>query len=218
MKYLIINADDFGYSKVFNKKILELIKENFVTSTSVMIDWINEEQSDQVEKLISLSKTHILSVGLHMDFKNTDFASEIQRQYDKFVEIFKFKPGFLDIHKSTYFKDGYKFIQEFCIANKLPCRNHGKYGDAFMLDGVLTTKYPVFSGTDNNLEEIEKWLESFENEYYQITFHPGYYDPNSKSSLNKEREADTEKIIKLNSMLEKYDVKLANYLDLVMSK
>ena len=55
MKYLIINADDFGYSEVFNEKILELIEEGFVSSTSVMVDWMDENQKKQIEKLIELS-------------------------------------------------------------------------------------------------------------------------------------------------------------------
>ncbi len=68
MKNLIINADDFGYSKVFNQKILELIEKDFVTSTSVMVECIDGEQRRQVEKLIELSNTHNVSVGLHIDF------------------------------------------------------------------------------------------------------------------------------------------------------
>jgi len=50
---LIINADDFGYSKLFNKMILELIAEKAVTSTSVMIDELDFEQKEQTKKLIS---------------------------------------------------------------------------------------------------------------------------------------------------------------------
>lgn len=43
MKYLIINSDEFGYSQIFNKFILNLIEKNLLTSTTIMINWIIEE-------------------------------------------------------------------------------------------------------------------------------------------------------------------------------
>lgn len=47
--------------------------------------------------------------------------------------------------------------------------------------------------------------------------HPGYYDSESKSSLNKEREVDADNIKKVISVLDKYNIKLANFLDLAAS-
>ena len=70
---LIINADDFGFRPLFNKMILELIEEEAVTSTSVMVDEIDFEQKEQVKKLIQLAKKHHLSIGLHVYFKSTNF-------------------------------------------------------------------------------------------------------------------------------------------------
>jgi hypothetical protein len=52
MKYLILNADDFGMSKVFNEVILNLIKDNKVTSTSVMVNDVTDEMNEQIDKLI----------------------------------------------------------------------------------------------------------------------------------------------------------------------
>ena len=48
---LIINADDFGYSKVFNEKILDLLEKDFIKSTTVLVNWITDEQKEQIQRL-----------------------------------------------------------------------------------------------------------------------------------------------------------------------
>ncbi|MCK5061072.1 DUF4202 family protein [Candidatus Parcubacteria bacterium] len=211
MKYLIINADDFGYSKLFNKKILELIEKDFVSSTSVMVESINDDQNEQVLKLIELTKNHNVSVGLHVDFKSTDFDEEIKRQYDVFVDLFGFKPVHIDIHKSTYLQDGYPRIIEFSKENKIPCKNLGV--EPFT---EFMTKDIIFDGTNLDFSEIEKWFTTLKDgEYYTAIFHPGIYDPDSKSSFNEIREVDAKNIVKLNKIFDKHDVKLISYSDFI---
>ncbi len=48
---LIINADDFGYSKVFNAKMLDLIEKGATKSVTVLVDRLNAEQGEQVFRL-----------------------------------------------------------------------------------------------------------------------------------------------------------------------
>ena len=214
MKYLIINADDFGYSKVFNKKILELIEKDFVSSTSVMVESIDDEQKDQVLRLIDLSKSHNVSVGLYVDFKSTDFDEEIKRQHDIFVDLFGFKPVHIDIHKNTYLNDGYPHIIKFSKVNKIPCKNLGV--EPFT---EFMTKDIIFDGTNRDFSEIEEWLSTLKDgEYYTAIFHPGVYDPDSKSSFNEIREVDAENIVKLNKVFDKYDIKLVSYSDFIKTK
>ncbi len=43
MKKIIINADDFGYSYIFNKSILDLIKKKLISSTTVMVNYITKK-------------------------------------------------------------------------------------------------------------------------------------------------------------------------------
>lgn len=58
-------------------------------------------------------------------------------------------------------------------------------------------------------------IESLEdNESYEILFHPGTYDENCKSSLNKKREEDIEKIKIVNSLLKENNIKLISFNDL----
>lgn len=215
MKKLIITADDFGYSKLFNKMILELIEEKSVRSTSVMVDEIDSKQKEQLESLIKLSQNNFVSTGLHVYFKNTNFSEEIERQFKKFVNIFGFKPSHIDIHKLDYLDDGYPLIQEFCKQKNLPCKNLSKYNKNIMdFDWLITTQTPDFSGTGKSFDEIDTWIKSIKDNFSIITFHPGYYDPESLSGLNKEREKDAENIRKIIENLWEYNVELVNFYDL----
>lgn len=211
MKYLIINADDFGYSKIFNASILALIKNGLISSTTVMVNWITDKQAEQVSELSALTKSHNLSIGLHLEFSDDNFKPEIERQYGRFFSIFGFKPSHIDLHKSTFLKEAHPIIMEFCKEKNLPCRNH-KIG----VVGVVKTQNEVLSGTGMSFDELKATVETFrDSESYEILFHPGSYDPNCKSSLNKERELDMKKIEKINPFLKENNIKLISYIDLV---
>lgn len=210
MKHLIINADDFGYSKIFNAEILRLLKNGLISSTTAMVNRINNDQSAQVKELIDLNQSHNISVGLHLEFSDNNFKSELHRQYEIFLSIFKFKPSHLDIHKSTHLKESHLFLMDFCKEKNLPCRNH-KIG---VVD-VLKTQNEALSGTNMSFNELKSALENFrDGESYEILFHPGAYDPNSKSSLNKEREDDVRKIEGIFPFLKENNIRLINYNEL----
>lgn len=202
MKYLIINADDFGYSKLFNQKILELLERGLLTSTSVMIDWIDEVQGRQVRRLKEITKSSDISVGLHTEFKNEDFKEQIQEQFKKFTTIFGFEPHYIDIHKSTYLDNGYLAIMQFCVEKNIPCKNHNLVGPK-----VMTTDGTTFKATGEDFESITRWLGSLvDNKTYLIQFHPGIYDPESKSSFNEIREVDASYIEMLPAVLKQFNI------------
>lgn len=212
MKYLIINADDFGYSKVFNVKILELIRNRLISSTTVMVNWINDKQAEQVKELSTLTKFHNISVGLHLEFTNDNFHSETESQYAKFFSIFGFNPSHIDLHKFSHLEESYPIIMQFCKEKNIPCRNSTITNPA----DVKKTTNEVLNGTKMNFEELKSLISNLkDNESYEILFHPGTYDPDCKSSLNKQREKDVEKIKEINLLLKDNDIKLISYIDLV---
>lgn len=211
MKYLIINADDFGYSKIFNASILALIKNGLISSTTVMVNWINNEQADQISELSALTKYRNLSIGLHLEFSDDNFKSETERQYGRFFSIFGFKPSHIDLHKFAFLKEAHPVIMEFCKEKNLSCRNHKI--DVF---DIVTTQNEVINGTGMSFDEIKRTFEDFKDgESYEILFHPGSYDPNCKSSLNRERELDVKKIKEIIPLLKENNIKLINYIDLL---
>ena len=61
MSYLIINADDFGFSQGVNAAIIQAHEEGVLTSTSLMVS------GDAAQEAIALAKNHPhLAVGLHL--------------------------------------------------------------------------------------------------------------------------------------------------------
>jgi predicted glycoside hydrolase/deacetylase ChbG (UPF0249 family) len=212
MKYLIINADDFGYSKIFNPEILRLLKNGFISSTTVMINWVNDEQDAQIKELIELNQSHNISVGLHLEFNDNNFLPEIKRQHEAFVKTFGFEPSHIDLHKSTYLNDVDDIIATYCNENNLPSRNHG----VAKIKANASTNGEALSGTNLGFDELKSVIEKFKDgESYEILFHPGKYDPNCKSSLNKQREDDVKKIEEINSFLKKSNIKLINFKELI---
>jgi len=210
VKYLIINADDFGMSKVFNDVILDLIVKNIVRSTTVMVNRFTKNQKEQFDKLITLSKNKNLSIGLHLEFENNDYPSQIKSQYQKFKEILGFNPSHIDIHKVHSLMDSIPIVAKFCEEICVPLRNSG-----MVFEGVKSTFSEAFFGSIESFSNIEEWIKTFQDgKYYEILFHPGKYDSDCKSSLNKDRERDVEHIKKLNSILETNNIKLISYLDL----
>jgi len=209
-KYLIINADDFGMSPIFNEVILDLIKKGLICSITVMIDRVTDNQKEQINELIALSKNKNLSIGLHLEFKDSDYPSQIKSQYRKFKEIFGFNPSHIDIHKAHSLMDSFSDVAEFCRENHLPLRNSG-----VLYEGIKTTSAEAFFGSIADFEKIKEWIKTLEDEkYYEILFHPGKFDSSCKSSLNKDRERDVEHIKSLNQILEENNLKVVSYLDL----
>ena len=210
-KYLIINADDFGMSKIFNGVILDLIKNDLIHSTTVMINRFTDNQKEQFDELTVFSRNKNLSVGLHLEFKNSDYPSQIKSQYQKFEKVFGFNPSHVDIHKAHSFMDSFSDVAEFCRKNNLPLRNSG-----VLHEGIKTTSAEAFFGSIADFEKIKDWIKTFEDEkYYEILFHPGKFDSSCKSSLNKDRERDVEHIKNLNKILDEDNIKVVSYLDLV---
>ena len=209
-KYLIINADDFGMSQIFNEVILDLIKKDLIYSTTVMIDRVTDNQKKQFDELIALSKNKNLSVGLHLEFRYSDYPSQIKSQYNKFKEVLGFNPSHIDIHKAHSLMESFSDVAEFCRKNNLPLRNSG-----VLHEGIKTTSAEAFFGSIADFEKIEEWIKTFEDgKYYEILFHPGKFDFSCKSSLNKDRERDVEHIKNLNNILKENNIKVVSYLDL----
>jgi predicted glycoside hydrolase/deacetylase ChbG (UPF0249 family) len=197
---LIINADDFGLSKIFNSKILDLLEKGYARSTTVLVNRLDDNQKEQIEELIRLKDAKKISVGLHLDISREKPApAQIEEEYNRFVKIFGSAPSHLDIHK--YDKLGLTIIKKvdaFADAMNLPVRNHGTKMSA------KHTTYPAFhcSNWILELDEIKEFLSKMKDgTSCEIITHPGSYDPDSKSSLNEEREKDYQVIVDLQKFL-----------------
>jgi predicted glycoside hydrolase/deacetylase ChbG (UPF0249 family) len=215
MKKIIINADDFGISYKFNEVILDLLNRWFVKSATVMVDRIDyEKQKHQLKELFELHKSWKYSIWLHLEFLDKNFESEIRRQYDKFIDLLGFMPSHLDLHKLSFIDEAWIFIEKFCLENNMPCRNMW-----ILSEKVSMTSRRAFSWTDKDIGIIVDWaLKIEDNDIQEILFHPGKFDPECKSNLNKWRENDTENVKLFNEKFQELDIDLINYSDLVKLK
>lgn len=120
MRYLIVNADDFGQSDGVNRGIIECFERGVVTSASLMVRW------PAAEAAASYAKKHPeLSVGLHVDLGEwTNVAGswepiyevvsiedeiavreEVERQLEMFEELLGGTPSHLDSHQHVHLRE-----------------------------------------------------------------------------------------------------------------
>src|SRR5687768_10987641 len=109
-KFLIINADDFGYTDGVNRGIIEAHQKGVVTSTSLMVD---SRWSVEAAKLAK--KCSRLSVGLHFvatndegplfDLNNIQMVrDELDRQYQSFYDLTGQLPTHIDSHHHVHLR------------------------------------------------------------------------------------------------------------------
>ena len=148
-----------------------------------------------------------ISVGLHLEFLTENYYDEIEQQVEMFMDLFNFFPSHLDIHKPSGSEAESFAVEKFCLENDLPCRRI-----CSTLGNVKTTDKKYINGTEIEIDSLNDILEDLEeNNSYEILFHPGTYDPQCTSSLNKDRELDIEKIHYICLNAEIFDIKLINF-------
>ncbi|MGN0528741.1 MAG: ChbG/HpnK family deacetylase [Eubacterium sp.] len=93
-KYLIINADDFGYNSQQNSAIIELLENNLITSASLLT--VAPKAKDAVE----YSKESCIDVGVHLTI-NSDDENE---RWQSLSNTNSFKNGLPHNQKDLIFK------------------------------------------------------------------------------------------------------------------
>ncbi len=84
IKYLIINADDFGMSHEINRGVLKAIKKGIVKSVSLLPNFPGTKEA------ISIAKKNKLDVGLHINLTHSKSFTNPKKITDK-KGFFKFK-------------------------------------------------------------------------------------------------------------------------------
>ena len=116
MRYLIVNADDFGYSRSINRGILEAHDEGIVTSASLMV-----ERPGAAEGAEEARKRPQLDLGLHVEIDRWRVTrlprqgaarsaaavvrrvdADLQRQIERFRLLVGRDPSHLDSHQHRH--------------------------------------------------------------------------------------------------------------------
>ncbi|MGN0522884.1 MAG: ChbG/HpnK family deacetylase [Eubacterium sp.] len=93
-KYLIINADDFGYNSQQNSAIIELLENNLITSTSLLT--VAPNAKDAVE----FSGKSKIDVGVHLTINSDDE----NKKWQSLSNANSFKNGLPHNQKDLIFK------------------------------------------------------------------------------------------------------------------
>lgn len=185
MKYLIVNADDFGYSDSINRGIIEAHANGVITSTSVLVDRTAAKQAAELNKYPNLS------VGMHFEVKDfSNVAGELERQVAKFKEITGQMPTHIDTHKIHTSEPGFSpVVPDFCKMHNIPARQ---------LSGVnFIRSYMGFhTEGDVSVDQFKKAVDQATAEYNEIMTHPGYSDDylRGKSSYSDKRQEELKTI------------------------
>lgn len=117
MKYLVVNADDFGQSEGVNAGIVEAHRHGVVTSTSLMVRWPAAREAPERSRT-----SPGLGFGLHVDleewaYRNGEWVrlydvvadrspaaieAEVRRQLATFRALLRREPTHLDSHQHAH--------------------------------------------------------------------------------------------------------------------
>lgn len=198
MKFLIINADDFGYGGGVNRAIAQLHDRGVVTSAGLMVN-----TPSTAEAVALAAARPRLSLGLHVNFTNeaqrlVDFDDpevcrrELRRQFDHFVALTGRPPTHLDSHQHVHRREDCEpTFLELAEEHGLPLRERppvtfkgGFYGQ---------WEYGVSEPAKVSFEALTRILSTeVTRGIYELAVHPGYHDADATWVYHEDRQRELE--------------------------
>jgi len=194
MKYLIVNADDFGASHGINRGIQEAHQRGILTSTSLLVNAAGSREAAELSRTAPE-----LSVGLHADLGNELHATaadpgrrlrnELEKQFSRFEELMGRPPTHLDSHHNLH-RDtkALPAFLDLAIKHGLPLREHSpvRYFSKFYGQWGGQTHLEQIS-----VESLARMLETEIGEgLTELSCHPGYVEADYVTGYSVEREAE----------------------------
>ena len=228
---LILNADDFGYTKEINRGIMHGMRNGIITSTTVLTNC--EIDPSDCEELKSIQSTGIgihfnltlekpLTTGTSIQDNNgyfydrkkldfyklnlTDVEHEFRAQMNRFIELFHQTPDHIDSHHS---------IHDHPIILPITLKLMKEYNiPARRLSNV--TFVSNFFGQNATIHNLKEMLIHHKNlECIEIMTHPGYSDDilRSKSSYSDYRENELNILTshEIKTFIEQQGIELSYY-------
>jgi predicted glycoside hydrolase/deacetylase ChbG (UPF0249 family) len=193
---LVVNADDFGYSRGINRGIAEAHDRGIVTSTSLMVN------APQVAEAAALARTRpALSVGIHVNFTNegdrlvefTDPAAcraELERQLARFEALMGRPPTHLDSHQHVHRgRTPRPIFQE--VAARLGVHLRDEPPVAYKGGFYGQWEFGVSEPEKISVAFLSRMLrEEFTEGAYELCVHPGYFDEAASFVYHRDRELE----------------------------
>lgn len=195
MKKLIVNADDFGFSKGINNGIIESHVNGIVTSTSLMVK--GKAALHAVELAKNIPK---LGVGLHFQITKEEMIflrqikkitgvakiEDTKKEFIKQIELFKKLVGRLPDHIDGHHHVHklpriYPFIRKFAESNNIPLRDDVNFIDNF---------FAVKMVSDVSPKSLIKILKSLPDGISELMCHPAKDTMDFISSYSSQRKIE----------------------------
>ncbi|MDT0091530.1 carbohydrate deacetylase [Listeria marthii] len=201
---LIINADDFGFTRAINYGIIDAHNLGVLTSTTLMVTMPAFEHAVELSK-----QTPTLGIGLHLNltlgkpmtngaslvdetgemikpkFITPDYPyveeevyQEFKAQYQRFVQFMKKKPSHLDSHlfSTDIYQAAINAAKRLAEEVDIPLRNHDINGFEHV-EFMWEKPLEIPYGAYENLDYIYDYASSILcYDYVEIMTHPGYLD------------------------------------------
>lgn len=186
MRYLIVNADDFGACSGVNRGIVEAHRDGIVTSTSLMVGRPGCEEAAALA-----GECPDLGVGLHAVVDDVAEAAtccgELESQLDRFVELLGRPPTHLDSHHHVHARPdllpAFRKVADRC---DIPLRDYSAVRWYRRYYGQWSgTSHPEHVSARSLLDILKRETPDGVTE---LSCHPGRPDPALASSYAVERE------------------------------
>ncbi|NOV02148.1 carbohydrate deacetylase [Paenibacillus planticolens] len=204
MKYVIINADDFGISPSVNKGIIEAFQAGGITSTSLMVNMPGFEEA------IHLARMHPgLGVGLHFNLtygrpvsspgkipslvrqdgsfhpvnsactrEESDIETELNAQWHRFLAT-GLRPTHVDSHHHIHqnFPAVFRAMSHLAVKENIPMRR-SQTPHEDIHPSPLMTDHVLLDTYDKHdgLHQLLQYLHQLPEGTTEVMCHPGYID------------------------------------------
>jgi len=221
-KYLIVNADDFGYARGINQGILTAHAQGVILSTSLIVD-----APCAADAAMQARECPNLGVGLHFAATNEYMPlfdiedlglvrKELDRQYQRFYELLGARPTHLDSHHHIHLREQLKpLFQAWAEAHGLVLRGMGQvfYNGKFYGQWYDENWHPHAAPEYISFEGLEKILRSLPDSITELACHPGYVTHDLDSSYRVERAIELATLLdpRCLALMQELDIKLINF-------
>jgi predicted glycoside hydrolase/deacetylase ChbG (UPF0249 family) len=222
MKVLVVNADDFGYSRGINRGIAEAHDRGIVTATSLMVD------APRAEEAAALAAGRPgLSVGLHVNFTNegerlvefTDPAAcraDLLRQVARFERLLGRPPTHLDSHQHVHRGHTPRPIFRE-VAARLGVHLRDEPPVAYKGGFYGQWEFGVSEPEKIGVAFLARMLrEEVTGGAYELCCHPGYFDEEASFVYHRDREVELATLTNpgLRALLGELGIRLTGWRDL----
>jgi chitin disaccharide deacetylase len=196
LKFVIINADDFGYTRGINRGIAEAHRSGVVTSATLIVNGLATEEAVRMARDLPG-----LSLGLHVNFTNeaqrlVEFddakvaSAEMRRQLDRFVSLLGRLPSHLDSHQHVHRHPARRPIfEQLAAEHGLPLRDTPPV--VFKGGFYAQWEYGVSDPSKVSVDALERMIrEEVKDGITELGCHPGYFDEAMEIVYHRDRETE----------------------------